>query len=381
MPDQQVPSRRCDITRDPQGGVIAHLSGDWRLAGGIDSNAALRKAIDATPPPPKLVLQADRIGTWDSSLPAFLMPAVEACRDRNIEVDDSGLPEGARRLLRLAMLVPERDGTAKSTGRGSLVAAVGRFSMAQAKLAMETVSFLGEVAIAFGHLLRRRARFPLGDFFLLLQECGAAALPIVSIISLLIGMILAFVGAVELKQFGAQIYVANLVGIAMAREMGAVMTGIVLAGRTGAAFAARLGAMQGNEEIDALSVLGISPVEYLVLPRMIALILMTPLLCLYADTVGMLGGYIVGAGMLDLNGSGYLIQTMHSVTLTELGIGIGKSVVFGCIVALAGCWQGMRCGRSAAAVGNATTAAVVQGILFIIIADGVFAVLFQILDL
>lgn len=372
----------CVLSHEDGGVLTLHLSGDWRISAGIGSDRAVRRAIAATPAPSRLVLAAGEIGAWDSTLPAFLMPVLEACRDRGIPVDDQGLPDGARRLLRLAALVPGRaDAAGKPARRHALVTRTGSIGIAQLRAAREMVGFIGEAAIAFARLLRGRARFPLGEFFLMLQECGAAALPIVSIISLLIGMILAFVGAVELKQFGAQIYVASLVGVAMAREMGAIMTAIVLAGRTGAAFAARIGAMQGNEEVDALTVLGISPVEYLVLPRMLALILMTPLLCLYADAVGMLGGFAVGAGMLGLNGPTYLTQTAVTVTLTQLGIGVAKSIVFGSIVALAGCWQGVRCGRSAAAVGHATTAAVVQGILFIIVADGVFAVLLYVLGL
>src|SRR3546814_507817 len=155
------------------------------------------------------------------------------------------------------------------------------------------LAFLGETALMFGRFLAGLATYRRPDFLLTLQECGAQALPIVTIISLLVGLILAFVGAVQLEQFGAEIYVADLVGIAMAREMGAIMTGIVMAGRTGAAFAAQIGTMQGNEEIDALTTLGISPIDFLVLPRMLALMLMMPLLCIYADLTGILGGWLV----------------------------------------------------------------------------------------
>ena len=382
MARHQPPLDRCQIERSAgDASVTARLSGDWLLVGGMTPIEPLIQSLRTDPPPRRLVLRGEGIGAWDSSLPAFLVPAVEFCRARSIEVDTGTLPEGARRLVALSTLVPERAGTGRSGKRQGVVAAIGAAGIAWAQSARETVGFIGETLIALGRLLTGRARFPVGDFLLSVQECGVAALPIVSIISLLIGLILAFVGAVQLRQFGAQIYVADLVGIAMTREMGAVMTAIVLAGRTGAAFAARIGAMQGNEEIDALSVLGISPVEYLVLPRVLALVLMTPLLCLYADVVGMLGGYVVGSTMLGLNATSYLNQTQNTVTLTQFGIGLGKSMVFGSIVALAGCRQGMHSGRSAAAVGNATTAAVVQGILFIIIADGIFAIMLEVLHL
>jgi phospholipid/cholesterol/gamma-HCH transport system permease protein len=208
-----------------------------------------------------------------------------------------------------------------------------------------------------------------------MQECGARALPIVSLISLLVGLILAFVGAIQLQQFGAQIYVADLVGIAMVREMGAMMTAIVMAGRTGAAFAAQLGTMQVNEEIDAFSTLGFSPIDFLVLPRMLALILMMPLLCIYADAMGILGGALVGVAMLDLTITEYFIETQGAIDMVDIMVGVVKSAVFGVLVALAGCLRGIQCGRSAQAVGLATTSAVVMGIVFIIVTDGIFSVI------
>ena len=171
------------------------------------------------------------------------------------------------------------------------------------------------------------------------------ALGIVTLISFLIGLILAFMGAVQLRQFGAQIFVADLVGLGMTREMGAVMTGIIMAGRTGAAFAAQLGTMQVNEEIDALQTMGIPPMEFLVLPRMLALMLMMPLLCVYADMMGMLAGLLIGTGLLDLSLVEYVNETRKAVHLVDFGLGLGKSIVFGALVALAGCLRGMQCGR------------------------------------
>jgi phospholipid/cholesterol/gamma-HCH transport system permease protein len=163
------------------------------------------------------------------------------------------------------------------------------------------LAFIGEAFVAFLKLFTGKARFQRRDLWVIFQETGVQALPIVSLISLLVGLILAFVGAVQLRMFGAQIFVADLVGIGMVRVLGAVMTGVIMAGRTGAAFAGELGTMQVNEEIDALQTLGIPPMEFLVLPRMLALMLMMPLLCLYADLMGLLGGLIVGVGMLNLN--------------------------------------------------------------------------------
>jgi phospholipid/cholesterol/gamma-HCH transport system permease protein len=241
------------------------------------------------------------------------------------------------------------------------------------------LAFLGQTAQACGKLLCGRASFRRADFVLILQDCGIRALPIVSLISFLVGLILAFVGAVQLRQFGAQIYVANLVALAMVREMAAIMTGIIMAGRTGAAFAAQLGTMTVNQEIDALSTMGISPMEFLVLPRMLALVCMVPLLCVYADLVGILGGAVIGIGMLNLGTEQYYQQTVSSLTLTHVVVGLIKGGIFGVLVALAGCMRGMQSGRSASAVGAAATSAVVTAIVWIIVCDAVATVICDVL--
>ncbi len=247
--------------------------------------------------------------------------------------------------------------------------------------ANEFLAFIGEASIAFSRLLVGKASFRRSDLVLFIQQCGADALPIVTLISLLVGLILAFVGAVQLMMFGAQLYVANLVGISMVRVMGAVMAGIVMAGRTGAAFAAQLGTMQVNEEIDALKTMGVSPMEFLVLPRMLALVLMMPLLCVYADLMGVLGGRIGGVGMLDIGLIQYLNQTKDALTLNYFFIGIFQATIFGVLIALAGCLRGMQCGRSASAVGEATTSAVVTSIVAIIVATGIITVVCNVLGI
>jgi phospholipid/cholesterol/gamma-HCH transport system permease protein len=290
-----------------------------------------------------------------------------------------GLPEGARRLLAMAAAIPERAGARKAAARAPFLEQVGAAAIAFVTSAQEMLAFIGAAFVAFLRLLAGKAQFRWSDLILVIQQSGAEALPIVSLISLLLGLILAFVGAVQLRIFGAQIYVASLVGIAMVRVMGAVMTGIIMAGRTGASFAAELGTMQVNEEIDALETLGISPMEFLVLPRMLALVIMMPLLCLYADFVGMLGGLIVGVVMLDLNALQYYNMTVDSVALKNLWVGLVHSAVFGVLIALAGCMRGMQCGRSASAVGESTTSAVVTGIVSIVVATAIITVLCDLL--
>jgi phospholipid/cholesterol/gamma-HCH transport system permease protein len=326
-----------------------------------------------------MTFDAQGVTEWDSGLLIFLGKVIAENDRRRIESDRTGLPEGVRRLLALASAVPERKDARQGSRRPSWLARIGSEAVEAADQTRATLAFLGEVFLASLKLVRGTARFRVTDLLVNLQECGAAALGIVTLISFLVGVILAYVGAVQLRQFGAQIYVADLVGIAMTREMGAMMAAIIMAGRTGAAFAASLGTMQVNEEIDALTTLGISPIEFLVLPRMLALALMMPLLCVYADFVGILGGASVGVGMLDLGSVEYFVRSSGTISLADILAGLVKSAVFGILVAVAGCMRGMECGRSSAAVGWAATSAVVTGIVLIIVSDAAMTVIFNII--
>jgi len=363
------------LTHAEPGRLLLRLAGDWKLTSGLPTAAAVEKQLESSAGTSSLTLGASDLRDWDSGLLAFLVEVQELCRTRAVELDPGDLPDGARRLLRLATAVPERKGARRTQARPDFLTLVGTESLALWKSGEDLLGFLGEALQSFGRLIAGRARFRRSDLIDIIFECGAAALPIITVMSFLVGLILAFVGAIQLEQFGAQIYVADLVGIAMAREMGALMSAIIMSGRTGAAFAAQLGTMQVNEEIDAMTTLGLSSMDFLVLPRMIALILMMPLLCIYADLMGILGGAVVGVGMLDLSPTEYLNATLSGVSLTDFTVGIIKSAIFGVLVALSGCMRGIQCGRSASAVGLAATSAVVTAIVFIIVTDGVFSVL------
>jgi phospholipid/cholesterol/gamma-HCH transport system permease protein len=319
--------------------------------------------------PARVVLRAGGLSAWDSRLPTYLLNITDHCQQQGIAVDVSGLPEGVQGLLKLARAVPERGGARRSQARPSPLAELGKAVLAGAKDAKGLVAFVGEAVLAGASLLAGRARFRAADLVLCVQEAGPGALAIVSLISLLVGLILAFVGAVQLSLFGAQIYIADLVGLGTVREMGALMTAVIMSGRTGAAYAAQLGTMNVNSEIDALRTMGISPMEFLVLPRLLALVLMMPLLALYADLMGILGGALVTVSAFDVSWAQYYNETRHSVHLDDFAIGLGKSVVFAVLVATAGCMRGMQCGRSASAVGEAATAAVVNSIVYIVVAD------------
>ncbi len=373
--------RGLNVTQPAKDRVLLELSGAWTLAQGLPSDEQVKSLLKSQTRIRRLEFDTKDLEAWDSSLLTFLMRLNQDCAENQVEVDGAGLPEGARRLMKLATAVPERAGARRQEERETILEVIGKESLALFKGGGEMVSFIGQSTQSFGRFLIGRAQFRRSDMFLVIQESGANALPIVTLIALLVGLILAFVGAIQLQQFGAQIYVANLVGIAMTREMGAIMTAIIMAGRTGAAFAAQIGTMQVNEEVDALSTLGLQPMDFLVLPRMLALIMMMPLLCVYADLMGIVGGGIVGVGLLDISLAEYANQTQKAVSLTDCAIGIVKSAVFGILIAVAGCMRGIQCGRSASAVGLATTSAVVISIVAIIVTDGIFAVLTNVLGI
>ncbi len=312
---------------------------------------------------------------WDSRFVAFVNRCVALCRERNMNFRSDGLPEGVRRLLRLANAVAEKKDARLSAPEPGFLQNLGERVFKGWDGAWELLVFLGQNVQAFGKLLRGRAQFRWSDALLVMEQCGPQALGIVALINCLVGLILAFVGAIELQRFGASIYVSDLVGIATVREMGCIMTGIILCGRTGAAFAAQLGTMKVNEEIAALQTFGISPLEFLVLPRMVALLVMMPFLCVFADLISIAGGFVVSFTMLDISPTVYFDRIAHAVQLKSFLLGIVKGSFFGFLVAFAGCFRGMQSGYSAAAVGEATTRAVVTGITAIVASDGVFAVL------
>jgi phospholipid/cholesterol/gamma-HCH transport system permease protein len=371
----QRPNWTIDLERPDPLSLVARLRGSWRLQDGLPAPIVAEDELSASLR--SLRLEDAGISAWDSGLVTSLAGLIKACRSRGIEVDKEALPEGARHLLDLAFAVPESVVGARSEPRYALLAAIGMAVMSAARQLSEMSCFLGEVVLSFGRLLRGKAQYRRGDLALLVQDVGPDALPIVSLISFLVGLILAYMGAVQLEKFGAQIYIADLVAIGMVREIAALMTGIILAGRTGASFAAQLGTMQVNEEIDAFRTLGISPIDQLVLPRIVALLLMVPLLTLYASFVGMVAGMVAAKLIFNIDVYEYYHETLRALDLRQFAVGLSKGTTYGALVALAGCLRGMQCGRSAQAVGEATTSAVVTSILLIVIAASVLTVVYQ----
>jgi phospholipid/cholesterol/gamma-HCH transport system permease protein len=361
--------------------LVVRLGGPWRIGAGVPDAAGIERALADEPAPQRLAFEVGALGDWDSALLIFLERVAALAGERGVAVDRSVLPSGVQRLLALAEAVPERPGARGTGKRPGFLARLGERATVAWGGVHEFVSFIGELAVATGRAARGRARYRRGDLLLFMQQAGADALPIVTLISFLVGVIMAFVGAIQLEKFGAEIYVADLVGIAVVHEMGALMTGIIMAGRTGAAFAAQLGTMKVTQEIDALTTMGIDPMEFLVLPRVLALCFMMPLLCLYANLIGIVGGLAIATGMLGINPTVYFQHVFDAVHVSDLAGGVFKASVYGVLVAVAGCLRGMQSGSSASAVGDAATSAVVTGIVLIVSACGVLAVAFYVLKI
>lgn len=356
------------------------IGGDWTVASPVPGDEAVMREIRDSAIG-QLRFSTRELGQWDSRLLAQLVRLIEAGEQRQLSVDLSGLPHEVRSMLQLAYAVPERSGARREQQRESPLERLGRQAMALAQDLLGLVDFVGAATQSVGRLLIGKARFRRIDLLQVVQECGAMALPIVSLISLLVGLILAFVGAVQLQNFGAQIYIAGLVGLGMAREMGALMTAIIVSGRTGAAFAAQLGTMNVNQEVDALKVMGLSTFDFLVLPRMLALITMMPFLCLYSILMGIIGGAIVATIVFDISLTEYLHETQRVVHLRHFMIGLGKGAMFGVLIAISGCMRGLQSGRSAAGVGAAATSSVVTSIVLIVVSDAVLTLILNRLHL
>ena len=365
------------VVRLPDTSVLVRVAGRWRLAGSLAVPDAVDGAIDGPPAAQRLAFDASALTAWDSSLVVVVARILARCRERGLTVDRSGLPPGLQRLLALSSAVgAERP--RPPAPHLSMLARSGTRVVARAEVLLLVLRFVGELTYSLARFVAGRARVRPRDLLAELETAGVHSFAIIAVVSSLLGLILAFVGNVTLRPFGASIYVANVVTVAMVRELGPIMTAIVMAGRTGSAYAAQLGTMKVTQELDALVTMALPPSDFLVLPRALALTLMMPLLVVYADFIALgAGGLIASATGSSL--TQYGLQAKNSITLTTFWIGFAKSVVFGIIVAVAGCIAGLRANKSAAAVGEAATAAVVSSIVWIIAVDGVFAVLLNIL--
>ncbi len=362
--------------------LCLYFKGHWTLDSVFPSFAEI-KALFAQTINSKntLCFNTEELQEWDSRLLIILRDIQDYAASSGISLSTAGLPSGVQRLLTLAQTSHGKTLAKSEDTSLSFFEIIGGKTLHLVQDIHEFITFTGTITLSCLRLFSGKAQFLGSELLYFLEECGPAALPIVSLISVLIGIILAFVGAVQLQLFGAEIYIANLVGLGMTREMGAMMAAIIMAGRTGAAFAAQLGTMQVNEEIDALQTMGIDPVDFLVLPRMLSLLIMMPLLALWADLLGIGGGFLTAWLTLDISMVEYYNQTIGSITLKHFGVGIFKATIFGYLIAFSGCLRGMQCGRSASAVGTAATSAVVTAIVMIVVSDSIMTIIFKILGI
>lgn len=355
------------------------LSGDYLLSRDDGADAEISEYI-ARSGLKHILIEADRLEKWDSTLVAFLYGVIRQAESRKLKVNYSALPDNLQRLLHLALAVEPKPAETVQP-QAAWLDSVGNFGLSLWSAVQKGTSFVHQSLLSLKRFIYGQAVMRRVDLLFALENCSYKAIGIVSLVSFMVGLILAFVGAVQLKTFGAQIYVASLVAIGMTRIMGAIMIGIIMAGRTGASFAATIGSMQVNEEIDALRTMGISVTDFLVLPRIIALTVAMPFLTLWADMLGILGGAAVGVLMLDINPAEYWKYTSDALNMTNFWVGIFHGFIFGIIIALCGCYYGINSGRNADSVGKATTSAVVSAIVWMIVATGIITWIFEALGI
>lgn len=357
------------IERASDAATVLRLCGEWGAARRLPTSGALSSTLRRERPQ-RVIIDGSELESGHPRVAAVIHALEQRLRADDIDVEQRALPDSVRSLTGLARPAPQPRGAPRQT---RWVARVGALGRGQYEAVVRVAALVGNAAAATPRLSVGRAQARWTDFVALIRETGATSLPVVTVVNLLIGAVLGFVGAVQLNAFGAGLYLADLVGIAVAREMAAIMTAFIMAGRIGATFAAHLATMEANEEIDALKMIGVAPFEYLVLPRLAALTLMMPLLFLYAATLGIVGGMIVGDLVLNTSPMSFLGRLEDAVAMRHFVIGFIKAICFGVLIALASCHMGMRAGRNAAEVGRAATRTVVVSIIGIIVIDAIFA--------
>lgn len=358
------------------------LVGDWTLDTSFPEtiDSELNKALQN-----KNVQSAHidmtSVVAWNSALLTVIQTFSESCKQHQLEFDTSSLPGEMKRLITLLKSTPVREAKGYVKKNTSFLHNVGSNILFAIKEVGDVISFLNNVMSALLSVIRGKANYRSSDTWVIMQQTGAEALPIVSLLNFLVGAILGYIGAMQLEKFGAEIFIGDMVGVAMTREIAAIITAIIMAGRSGAAFAAQLGTMKVNEEIDALRSMGIWPMEFLVLPRLIGMMLMMPLLAIYANFMGIFGGAMVAYLALDITLKQYLDVVLKSVGLNDVFVGFTMAIVFGAIVAVVGCQKGMSCGKSAEAVGISTTSAVVTATVLIFVSAAIMTVLYGVLGI
>lgn len=365
--------------REPDGAIVLTFLEplDFDHSGGLWDTLS---SILAKERPGKFILDFHRIDRMDSAGIALLRLLRRHCSDRGIPLEYRSVPTSARYFLRFTEPDSSSVRPLPTPLAKRFVTSIGRLGFGAFAQVRDLVRFVGSFALATADCLLGHGSFRWKEGLYYAQLSGSDAMPIVFLMSFLIGLVMAFQGAVQLRQFGANIYVADLLSLALTRELGPVFTAVILAGRSGSAFAAEIGTMKVNEEVDALTVMGFDTTKFLVLPKVFALALAGPLLTVLANASGILGGMVVGIFALDLTARSFLEESFQILSFMDIATGLMKSLAFAVLIALIGCFRGLQAKKGADSVGRQTTSAVVSGIFLIIIADAVFTVLFHVLD-
>jgi phospholipid/cholesterol/gamma-HCH transport system permease protein len=354
--------------------VIVRCTGTWTVQGIAQLEQRLKDI--AWPDAANLEIDSSEISSLDTSGAWLLHRTVSELERHGRQVQITGLRSEFSTLLELisarsVMSAP------LTLSRDNLLATIGKQAWSGLENMSGMLAFVGESAIALLRLLGNPRRIRWRTIFHNIQSAGFEALPIVGLLSFLMGVVIAYQGADQLQRFGANIFIADLVGLSMLRELSPLLTAIIIAGRSGSAYAAQIGTMKVTEEIDALRTIGVSPQELLVLPKMLALVIALPLLTVYADVTGMLGGMIMASTKLGVSFGTFVDRLGDAVSLSSFLTGIVKAPVFAAIIALVGCFQGFQVGGSADSVGRQTTLSVVQAIFLVILADALFSLVFN----
>ena len=362
--------------------VVLHAGGDWsihqisKLTTQFD-NFEIGKlkcsAIDLSE-----ITELDTAGVW------LVRHVVHRLRASGYKTKITGVAERHEPLIKLVQEAKRSSLQKTAPAQKTLIANCGRLGKSVFALAGQCkalINFFGITVVAFGRILRNPCRIRINALVHQVEKTTLDAVPIVCLLSFLIGVVLAFQGADQLRRFGAEIFTVNLLTLSVLREIGVLLTAIMLAGRSGSAFTAQIGTMQVNEEVDALCTLGLDPIEVLVIPRIIALLVSLPILTFLSDVMGILGGALMAVSVLDLTFCQFLRQLEETITLTHFLVGMVKAPIFAYIIGIVGCFEGLRVSGSAESVGKMTTKSVVEAIFLVIIADALFSVLFSVLEI
>jgi phospholipid/cholesterol/gamma-HCH transport system permease protein len=363
------------IARD---GSTIHLAGDLRMHDASAIWRDVRKETDGASG--AVTFDLSKVHAADGGVMALLVELRAELQAKGVQAELVGATKSVETIVDLYS-GHERVARKKKRKPASAIEQVGRAAVAAKDEGKGILDFLGSMVLAGFTLVRHPRLGHWKEVAPLCERTGADAVPIVILINFLVGFVMAFQSAKQLKMFGANIYVADLVGISLTRELAPLMTAIIVCGRSGAAFAAEIGSMKVNEEIDALRTLGLTPFGWLVVPRIIALVLVMPFLTLIGDFIGIAGGLAVGTTDLDLTVQGYMIETLKALSTWDVATGLVKSMVFALAIGLIACQQGFAAGGGAEGVGKRTTSTVVTSLFMLVIVDAAFTVVFRVLDL